>query len=654
MVAKKYPNLFSPIKIGPLTLKNRIVSAPTSLAELSAEGHLTRENIAYYKLKARGGAAAVTVGESIVHSATGKSHPKQILLDDEGVIPSLVEVADAIHQYGAIASIELSHGGMECDPAFLGGRNPIGPSATSTDIGFMTTGSNRVEVEEMSEALMDEIADAYAAGAATVKLAGFDMCMIHAGHGWLLAQFLSPLINKRTDKYGGSVQNRARFPLMVIDRVRERVGNDFPIELRISGSELAEGGYTLEDAITLAQMVEHKVDLIHVSAGAHYLIDTMTTMHPSMFLPHGCNVYLAEAVKKAVNIPVVTVGGISDPAQMEQIIANGRADIIALARALLADPELPKKAKYGKDDEIVHCLRCFECIGGMFITRTMKCAVNPIIGREYECSLPAIPTERKKVLVVGGGPAGMQAAITAAERGHDVTLCEKAGSLGGALKHAAGVSFKEDLDRFKEYQIRKVGSLAIRVLLNTEVTPELVALEGPDVVIAAVGADPIVPQIPGVDKKSVILAADAYCEKREIGDRVAVIGGGLVGCEIGLHLAQKGKDVTIIEMLDDVALEANIMHRRALMLELEKSVKIRTCMKCTEITDEGVITVDQNGERVAFACDTVVVAVGYKSRSDVVDALVDTAPEFIAVGDCVKPRKVLQAVRTGYDAAMAV
>jgi pyruvate/2-oxoglutarate dehydrogenase complex dihydrolipoamide dehydrogenase (E3) component len=196
--------------------------------------------------------------------------------------------------------------------------------------------------------------------------------------------------------------------------------------------------------------------------------------------------------------------------------------------------------------------------------------------------------------------------------------------------------------------------LAIRVLLNTKVTPELVALESPDVVIAAVGADPIVPQIPGVDKKSVILAADAYCEERAIGDKVAVVGGGLVGCEIGLHLAQRGREVTILEMLDDVALEANIMHRRALMLELEKSVKIRTRMKCIEITDEGVIAVDQNGEQVAFACDTVVVAVGYKSRSDVVDALIDTAPEFKAIGDCVKPKSLLQAVRTGYDAAMAV
>ena len=654
MVARKYPHLFSPLKVGALTFKNRIEAAPTSLAELSPNSYLTRDNIAYYKLKAKGGAAVVTIGESIVHTPTGKSHPKQIPLDDKGVMPSLVEAADAIHQYGAIASIELSHGGMECDPVFLNGRNPIGPSATTVEIGFRTAGARTVEVEEMSEALMDEVADAYAEAAATVKIAGFDMCMVHAAHGWLLAQFLSPLINKRTDRYGGSIENRARFPLMVLDRIRARVGKDFPLELRMGGSELAEGGYTIDDAVALAKMVESKVDLLHISAGAHYFVDTMTIMHPSMFLPHGCNVYLAEAVKKAVSIPVTTVGGLSDPAQMEEIIASGKADVVAMARGLIADPEIPNKAKTGRDDRIVHCLRCFECIGGMFVTATTRCAVNPIIGREFEAGIPVAPTEPKKVLVVGGGPAGMQAAITAAERGHDVMLCERSDSLGGALKYAQGVSFKADLDRFKEQLIRRVLSLPIAVLYDTEITPDLTVLGEPDVMIVSVGAEPLVPGIPGVEGDSVLLAAQVHTPGAVIGERVVVVGGGQVGCETGLHLAQLGKEVTIVEMLDELAPDANIMHRRGLLLELQKAVKTMTGRRCVEMTAAGVVVEGKDGEHTLLPCDTVVVAVGYRPRTEVVDALRDAAPEVMVVGDCVKPRRVIHAIRTGYDAAMSI
>ncbi len=654
MITNKYPSLCSPLRVGPLMFKNRIEAAPTSLAELSPQGYLTRDNIAYYKLKAKGGAAVVTIGESIVHTPTGKSHPKQIPLDDKGVIPSLVETADAIHQYGAIASIELSHGGMECDPVFLGGRNPIGPSARTVEIGFRTEGARTVEVEEMSEALMYEVAEAYGEAAATVKLAGFDMCMVHAAHGWLLAQFLSPLINQRTDKYGGSVENRARFPLMVLDRIRERVGKDFPIELRMGGSELAEGGYGIDDAIAFAQMAERNVDLLHVSAGAHYLIDTMTIMHPSMFVPHGCNVYLAEAVKKAVSIPVVTVGGLSDPDQMEAIIAEGRADMVAMARGLMADPEIPTKARQGRADEIVHCLRCFECIGGMFVTATTKCALNPIIGREFEAGVPVPLTEPKKVLVVGGGPAGMQAAITAAERGHDVLLCEKSDSLGGALRHSDGVSFKADLMRFKDHLIARLEAVGVNVALNVEVTPELVEIGHPDVLIISVGAEPIVPDIPGMDRPTVLVAEGVPSAEAEIGARVVVVGGGLVGCETGLHLAQRGHDVTIVEMLDEVAQDANIMHRRGLLLELRKAVKVRTGLRCVEILDHGLVAVDKKGEDQTLECDTVVVAVGYRSSTEVVDALVGTVPEVMTIGDCVRPRKVLQAVRMGYDAGMAI
>jgi 2,4-dienoyl-CoA reductase-like NADH-dependent reductase (Old Yellow Enzyme family)/thioredoxin reductase len=654
MADRKYPHLFSPLKVGPLTLKNRIEAAPISLAELSPDSYLTRENIAAYRLKAKGGAAVVTIGESIVHTPTGKSHPKQIPLDDPGVIASLTECADAIHQHGALASIELSHGGMECDPVFLGGRNPIGPSATTVDIGFREGGEHIVQVEEMSEALMLEIADAYGAAAATVKLAGFDMLMLHAAHGWLLAQFLSPLINKRTDAYGGSLENRARFPLMVLDHIRERVGRDFPIELRMGGSELAPGGYTIEDAVALAKLVEDKVDLLHVSCGAHYFIDTMTVMHPSMFLPHGCNVYLAAAVKQAVSLPVTTVGGLSDPAQMEQIIAGGQADVVAIARGLIADPDLPKKALRGDDDQIVRCLRCFECQSGMFTNAVQKCTVNPVIGREFESAFAVPPAVPRKVLVVGGGPAGMQAAITAAERGHDVTLLEKNSALGGALRHAAGVSFKDDLARFGQQLERMVQSLQVAVICDTEVTPLIVEGLEPDVVIVSVGAEPIVPPIPGVDKPAVMLAAQAHAPGAAVGDRVVVIGGGQVGSETALHLAGQGKQVTIVEMLDEIARDANIMHRRALLPELQKAVTLKPGHRAVEIADDAVVAIGPGGERVELPYDTVVIAVGYRPLTEVVDALRDTAPEVMTIGDCVKPRKVLQAIRTGYDAGMAV
>lgn len=654
MIKLKYPYLFSPIKIGPLTLRNRIAAAPMSFADLSADALFTRDHIEHFKMIARGGVALVTLGEAIVHSATGQSHPKQIALDTDGILPSLVKATDAVHQYGALASIELSHGGMQCDPVFLGGRNPMGPSAGPVTIGFLGKGAKTVVVEEMTEASMNDIAEAYAFSAAMVKLAGFDMCMIHAGHGWLLAQFLSPLTNRRRDGFGGSVENRARFPLMVIDRVRERVGRDFPIELRISGSELAEGGLTLDDVVETCKMVESKVDLIHVSAGTFSAVDTITTMHPSMFLPHGCNVYLAEAVKRAVGIPVTTVGGLSDPKQMEDIIRNGKADIVAMARGLLADPDLPRKAMYGRDEEIVHCLRCFDCQGGMIATQTLKCAVNPVIGRGFESPLPVKTAERKKVIVAGGGPSGMQAAITATENGHEVTLFEKTGALGGALSYSRNVPFKKDLSKFMEYQIRRIASLGIRVRLNTEVTRELFAAEAPDVLIAAIGAEPIIPKIPGIDNKMVIMAAEAHVNDTEIGEKVVIIGGGLLGCETGLFLAQHGKNVTIVEMLGDVALKANILHRRALMLEMGKSVMIRTGLRCTRITDGRLTAGDSEGREIRIEADTVIVAAGFRPSADRLDELRSAALEFTAIGDCAKPGNVLAAVRTGYDAAMAI
>lgn len=653
----KYPNLFSPIKIGPLTLKSRLVSAPTEIGRTTPEGYPTKDIVAYFKLKAKGGTSLITLGDSAVDDVYARTHPNQIVLDDEAILPSLAELADAIKQHGAAASIELNHAGREGNPAFIGGKNPIGPSACAYPVKTFHEGPGpgTVAVTEMDERLIEEAVESYANAALLVKRAGFDMCMLHGGHGWLLAQFLSPLSNKRTDKYGGSFENRVRFPLAVIDRVRERVGYGFPIEYRLSGSELVEGGLTLDDAIAFAKLIQNKVDLIHVSAGTFAAEETITFMHSSSFLPHGCSVYLAEAIKKAVSIPVAAVGSISDPEMAEQIIAAGKADIVAMARALIADPELPKKARSGRREEIVPCTRCLSCLGELMTTGFLKCAVNPVAGREILCGWIMPAEKTRKVLIAGGGPAGLQAAITAAARGHAVTLCEKSSRLGGKLKHLDAVSFKEDLIRFRDYQIGRVNDLAVKVRLNTEVTPDLVKETAPDVLIAAVGAEPIIPDIPGITHPSVLPVTDIYRENVETGKKVVIIGGGMVGCETALFLAQRGKEVTIVEMAAKVAPDANLMHRKALMELLEKCVTIKTGLRCTGISeDSSVRAVDNEAQECIIKADTVLIAAGFAPHTLSLAGMGDLAQEFYSIGDCVKPQKVLEAVRSGFNAAIDI
>jgi len=641
----KYPNLFSPIKIGSLTLKNRIMSAPTSMAELENEGYMGRENIAYYKLRAKGGASVITLGDCIVQGATGKSHPKQILMDDPDVIPGLVKLTDAIKQHSAVASIELDHGGRECSTRFIKGL-PMGPVYEANYFGR--------EIQGMTIDQIESVTNSFVEAAATAKFVGFDMVTIHAGHGWLLSQFLSPTSNKRKDEYGGNIENRARFVLNVVEGIRKRCGPDFPIEVRISGAEFMPGGYGIEEGVEIAKILDGKVDLIHVSAGTFEDIPSTVIMHPSMFMEHGCNVFLAAEIKKHVKIPVATVGSISIPSHMEEIISSGKADIVAVARAMLADPYLPKKAKEGRDEDIRPCIRCFVCEGGMFATRTMRCTVNPVIGREFESQFLIPPAVPKKVLIAGGGPGGMQAAITAAERGHDVLLCEKTGSLGGAIKYSEHVSFKKDLYRFWKYLERQIHKSDVAVMLNTQVTPEFVKKISPDVLIAAVGAEPVVPSIPGINNKNVYFADDIHKPDTKIGNKVVIIGGGLMGCETGIHLKRSGKDVTVLEMLGEPYRDANLMHKRALAMELSKGITVKTETKCVEINDKGVAAIGPDGKEQLFEADTVIYAVGIKARTDVVDRLRGSAPEFVWIGDCNKPQKVTEAVRAGYDAAMDI
>jgi 2,4-dienoyl-CoA reductase-like NADH-dependent reductase (Old Yellow Enzyme family)/thioredoxin reductase len=640
LLQRKFPHLFSPLKVGGITLKNRIIAAPMTYPILTSDGCLTPEAIAFYELRAKGGAAVVTVSEVIVDSKTGKYYPIQVVLDAANAKDSLAMAARAIKRHGSIPSIELSHGGKYALTEGL----PLGPSDDFEN--------GHKKARAMTKDDISGIIEAYGRAAKMTKDAGFEMILIHAGHGWLLQQFLSPSTNKRTDEYGGSLNNRARFMLEVLDKVRSVVGSGFPLELRISADEYMEDGYPLEDIIEFAKLVESKIDLLQVSTGAHH--GSFDKTHPSMFMERGVNVHFASDIKKHVKIPVSTIGALNEPQMMDDIIADGRADAVVMARALLADPFLPKKAYTGRDDEIVRCCRCFTCMAERLTTGLRVCALNPVIGNEYELSFAYAPTAPKKVLVAGGGPGGMQAALTAAERGHTVILCEKSDSLGGALKAEQGIPFKKDLYGFIGSKARQLEKAGVEVRLNTSMTPALAAKISPDVLIVAVGASPIVPPIPGIDSDHVIVANDLYTRRHEVGQKVVILGGGLVGCETAVHLAHEGKDVTVIEMLDDVCLDANGRHRPLLIEELKKSVVCRPGLKGVRVLKNGLVCVDQDGNELTFKADTIILATGQRPLRDVADKLRDCAPEVIELGDCVKPAQVTQAVFRGHFAALDI
>lgn len=493
---------------------------------------------------------------------------------------------------------------------------------------------------------------AYGHVAGLARRAGFEMLMIHGGHGWLLNQFLSPYFNHRTDEYGGSLENRCRFAVEVLQAVRAAVGPGFPIEFRMSGSELFEGGYDLAEGCRIAQQIEPYIDLLHVSAGTYQrgFGDT----HPSMFKPHGCNVYLAAEIKKHVKVPVATIGGLNDPAQMEEIIASGQADVVYMARALLADPFLPRKVAENRDGEIVRCLRCFTCMAERAATATRRCTVNPLIGRELEGDeIPPAPV-KKKVLVAGGGPGGLYAAYTAARRGHRVLLCEKEGELGGILKSEQALPFKREMYELAGTYAKLAQDAGVEIRLNTPVTPELAAAEAPDALIIAVGSAPLVPPLPGLDGDNVVIVNNYYKEKDKVTDDVVVFGGGLAGCECAIHLGQEGKRVHLVEMRDALAPDANVRHRPLLLKEIEKYVTVHTGCKGLEVCPDGILCETKDGAQVLVPGTSVICALGQRSRTANVEALRDAAPFVRVIGDAAKVSTITNAVYWGYHAALDI
>ena len=646
---EKYPHLCSPITLGRVTFRNRMFSAPMGGTDITADCCVGPRTPGFYELRAKGGAAAVTASELVVHPETDASHMFHLNLQTPGCLAGWTFLADAVMRHGAVPSVELSHSGQYAGTYLVDKDKKKGLAQFGPSDGVRPDG---IPVKALTKDQIEDIIKAYGETAGLAKRAGFQMIMVHGGHGWLINQFLSPYFNHRTDEYGGSFENRLRFAREVLMSVRAAVGEGFPIEFRMSGSELFEGGYTLDDGIKIAQGVEDLVDLIHVSAGSYQFGFFQT--HLSMFSPHGDNVYLAATIKKNVKKPVATLGGLNDPEQMEEILASGKADVIYMGRALLADPELPNKVMAGAEDEIVRCLRCFTCMAERPTTGTRRCTVNPLIGRECE-GMEVRPAARKKnVVVVGGGVAGMKAAITAAQRGHQVTLLEKTNKLGGILKSEQAIPFKYEMYQLGvtfEKLMRKEG---VQISLNTPAEPEIVEALKPDALILAVGSKPIVPPLPGMNGSNVVVVNDYYLEKNRVEDSVVVLGGGLAGCECAVHLGMEGKAVHLVEMRDELAVDCNIRHRPILMKQVDKYTTVHTGCTGMQVTPEGLICKDKEGKAFLIPGKTVICAVGQRANREGVNALRRCAPFVREVGDCVRPSNITNAVYQGYHAALDI
>jgi 2,4-dienoyl-CoA reductase-like NADH-dependent reductase (Old Yellow Enzyme family)/NADPH-dependent 2,4-dienoyl-CoA reductase/sulfur reductase-like enzyme len=656
MPNKYFPHMFTPLKIKRTVFKNRVFASPVTANRIVDHGYPTPEGIDAYETRARGGFAQVTLTESFVDNEFASRHEHGLNVYAKAMTTfhaeSMETLTEAIKAHGAVASIQLNHVGAVNHPsATKDHRNPIGPSAFVRADG--------IQIDEMDEAMMRRVADNFAYAAGNCKALGFDTVMLHGGHGWLLSQFISPLSNHRTDGYGGSLENRARFPVMVLDRVREEVGDDFLIEYRVSGDERVPGGMGIEETVAFCKLIESKADIFHVTAGIYHS-HVETKAFSSMFDPHGCNLDLAAAVKAAVNVPVVAVGGFNAPEQVEEALTSGKCDFVALGRQQFADPAFVNKAMAGRSKEIAPCLRC-SCFNPLHanpdernIEPLWHCAVNPWAGREFRWRNAPRPAGKRKVLVIGGGAAGMYAAFTAAERGHDVVLAEKSGGLGGLLWFTDVDEHKESLRRFRDCLAERCRAGGVDVRLNTEATPELIDALAPDAVICAVGSRANVPPIKGIDLAK--HALDVYADPEALGRRIAIIGGGLIGCETGLWLAEHGHGVHILEMRNELASEAGDSHRRALLPRMEaRGVKRSLGVAVTEIDGGGVRYKDANGAACYLEADTVVYAVGQRANAERTEALRDSVScRFTAVGDCVNARQVKQATYEGFCAAMDI
>ena len=638
--------LFERAKIGTMEVRNRIAMAPMGTRGLKdVDGGYSRRLIDFYTARARGGTGMIMTGAAVVNSRLegGIAHLLPQLTGPQ-YLDRLCELADAMHHYGSKLVVQLTAGLGRVN--FVQ-DNPIQPiSASVVPCFFDPSGMTRaLTVEDIAE-----IVHSFATAAGMAKMAGADALEIQGYGGYLIDQFQSALWNKRTDAYGGDLNGRMRFTMELIAATRQAVGNDFPILYKFTPDHYIPGGRTLDEGLEIARRLEQAgVDALHVDGGCY---EVWYRVIPSMYEQSGCQIPLAEAVKPVVKIPVIAHGKLGDPELAQRVVEEGKADFIALGRALLADPDWAKKAKAGRFDDIKPCISCNE--GCLRTVSYISCTVNPQVGMESVYQVKPIE-QKKSVLVIGGGPAGLEAARVAASRGCEVTLWEKSGELGGKLRVAAVPEFKRDLKPLLRYLTTQVEKAGVTVKLNQDVTVDLVKRQKPDVVIVATGSKFNLPNLPGVTMDHVMNTVQLFEGVKPVGQRVAVIGGGLCGCEAAIYLAQQGKKVTIVEMVGQLMPESRntntILAVHALLAEHQ--VESLTNTKLLEVTKSGA-AVEREGKRLELPADTIVIATGYAAELSVRDAVDDAAPEVVTVGDCTRSRNILNAIWEGFHAARVI
>lgn len=643
-MASKYKHVFSPIRIRGVDFKNRIELAPPSLNLASKDSRVTPEFVDLNRSIAYGGAAILNVGNVMVDINEAADEERQLELSSDDCILPLSRFSEMCEGFGAHACLEINHIGQDSNVEKTG-VPPYSASAYISErqkMNAMQTGREPIMTIEMTKEKIKETVEKYAMGALRCQKAGFKMCMIHGGHGNLISQFASPMYNFRKDEYGGSLENRARFCIEILDRVRELCGEKFVIEFRISADEIHPDGMHFDETLEFIKLIKDKIDILHVSAGLHGDFAYFRYWYQNYMMPREFNVHWAEKIKKAFpDLLVNTVGSIMSIERAEEIIATGKADFVSMCRPLLADPEMPRKYAEGREEDRRPCLRCQYC-GGRLMGKVINCAVNPFLSYEQEFPLGKVQKAevKKKVAVVGGGPAGIVAADVLCQRGHDVTLYEKSGRLGGTLFYAALPDFKQDLADYVTYLKRLAATCGAKILLNTEATKDVLDAENYDAVIVAIGAKPIFPNVAGIDKPHVHWAPHAEAHEVPCGNEVVIVGAGAVGIEAAIDLKREGKNVTVIEMLDSFAslsasASGGMDDLMKLIGDLEIPVQLGT--KLTAVEDDAIVCVDaKTGAEKRIAADTVLLAIGVAPDYDESDALRHSCPEPSAfiIGDC--------------------